>query len=57
MTTQPEFRDTEPTDYGGFSDKRYYTSDSMRIGMALVIAGAVVAALAIVVIISSWGGR
>lgn len=56
MTTQPEFRDTEPTDYGGFSDKRYYTPDSMRIGMSLVIAGAVVSALAIVVIISSWGG-
>jgi hypothetical protein len=53
MTQQPDFDETIPTDYGGLSDKRYYTPDGVRMGMALVIAGACVAALAIVVIIST----
>jgi hypothetical protein len=51
MQDRPAFEETVPTDYGGLNERRYYTPDGMRIGMLLVIAGALITLLAVSVII------
>jgi hypothetical protein len=50
-----DFDETVPTDYGGLSERRYYTPEGMRLGMLLVIASAIVAICAIVVLFATWG--
>lgn len=56
MHDQPGFEDTIPTDFGGLSERRYYTPKGMRAGFLLLIAGALVMTLALAVIIFTLRG-
>ncbi len=54
-STYRDFEETIPTDFGGLSERRHYTPKSMRAGLLLLIASALVSALAFVVIVSESG--